>query len=48
MGAANIKAAEGDKRFYVYILLDYRGVPRYVGKGTGNRCQDMSVALTGF
>jgi hypothetical protein len=37
VSAENIKAAEGDKRFYVYILFDYRGAPRYVAKGTGNR-----------
>ncbi len=23
--------------FYVYILFDWRGIPRYVGKGRGNR-----------
>ena len=46
VGAENIKA-EGDKRFYVYILFDYRGVPRYVGKGTGNRWHGHERALTG-
>src|ERR1700751_4469463 len=25
------------RRFYVYLLFDYLGLPRYVGKGTGNR-----------
>jgi hypothetical protein len=30
----DIKSA---RRFYVYLLFDFLGRPRYVGKGTGNR-----------
>jgi hypothetical protein len=38
---ANFKKAGGEiaapARFYVYILFDFLGQPRYVGKGTGDR-----------
>ncbi|HYA07713.1 MAG TPA: hypothetical protein VEF90_17635 [Xanthobacteraceae bacterium] len=32
------------KRFYVYVIFDAGGIPRYVGKGTGYRMHDTDRA----